>query len=424
MVEAGLPGSVSGERVFVGVISATHGMQHFFGRVFPPLIPLLALDLQVPLWKLGAVVTVWSLANGLTQAPWGQLSDRFDRRFILPTGVLLVGAGYSVVAASTVLGPAVPTLSLFEQQFSGSLVVVSLGMIVAGVGRAATHPTGYPLLTANVDSDNTGVALGRWGSASKLGDAAGPAFVGGALLVLSWEAVFVAIAGIAVVYAVGLFGYMTHSAIETDPEADGDEAAEADGYWVLILLVLVAFIAGSFASRGVGTYLPAFVTDVYGFSFTVGSITFEPASVASMYFSVVLLSGAAMMAVVGDLIDRYDPAAIMFVLYLAAAVVLAGLAVIPLTPATLLVAAIMVGGTLYAINPARDEIVSRLAPGDRQGRIFGYYWTAFLVTTAAFPTLIGYMSDVFGFRQTYLILAVGPILALVPVVALIRSDRY
>lgn len=423
MVELPRLGSESGS-LFVLVISATHGMQHFFGRIFPPLIPLLAVDLQVPLWKLGAVVTVWSLANGLTQAPWGQLSDRFDRRFILPTGVLLVGAGYCVVAASTVLGESVPTVTILERSFSGSLLVVTVGMVVAGVGRAATHPTGYPLLTANVEGDSTGVALGRWGSASKIGDAAGPAFVGGALLVLPWEAVFLAIAGIALAYSIVLFGYMSRSAIETVPAADEADGELEDGYVVLILLVLVAFIAGSFASRGVGTYLPTFVTDVYGFSVTIGSVTVEPASVASMYFSVLLLSGAAMMALVGSLVDRHDPALVMLGLYLAAAVFVAGLAVVPLTPVTLLLAAVLLGGTLFAINPARDEIISRLAPGDRQGRIFGYYWTAFLVTTAAFPTAIGYMTDVLGFRQTFLYLAVGPLLALGPVYLLARSDSY
>ncbi|MDY6766045.1 MAG: MFS transporter, partial [Candidatus Nanohaloarchaea archaeon] len=309
----------NGEQIAVLMLSATHGMQHFFGRIFPPLIPLLATDLQLPLWKLGLVVTLWSVANGASQAPLGHLADRVDRRFILPTGVAVVGLGYLIVAASPVLAAYAPAISLFGVTWSSALTVVTAGMVVAGLGRGATHPAGYPLLTANVVADHKGKALGWWGSASKLGDAAGPAFVGVALLLFAWETVFLLIAGIGIIYAAALFVYMTTSRLETVPDnGNGDESGDASGYWTPVLLVLAAFIGISFASRGIGTYLPAFITDVYGFSFTVLDITFRPESVASMYFSLLLLAGAVSIAAVGRLVDRYDPRLIMITVYLAA----------------------------------------------------------------------------------------------------------
>ncbi|MFB6294946.1 MAG: MFS transporter [Candidatus Nanohaloarchaea archaeon] len=307
--------TVTRERIAVLMLSATHGMQHFFGRIFPPLIPLLATDLQLPLWKLGLIVSLWSGANGIAQAPLGHLSDRLDRRYILPTGVAVVGLGYLIVAASTRLGTHLPTLQVHGVEWTGTLLGITLGMVVAGIGKAATHPTGYPLLTRNVADANKGTALGRWGSASKLGDAAGPAFVGVAILALPWQAVFTIIAGIATAYAAFLFLYMTRSTLQTVP--DPDPAGMTDGdtdYIVPVFLVLLAFMAASFASRGIGTYLPTYITDVYGFSFTLFDIAFGPESVASMYYSVLLLTGAAAMVVVGDLVDRYDPRSIMIVL--------------------------------------------------------------------------------------------------------------
>ncbi len=413
----------NGERVAVLMLSATHGMQHFFGRIFPPLIPLLATDLQLPLWKLGLIVSLWSVANGISQAPLGRLADRADRRFILPTGVAVVAVGYLIVAASPVLAQFVPSISLFGVTWSSPLTVITAGMVVAGLGRGATHPSGYPLLTANVVPEHKGKALGWWGSASKLGDAAGPAFVAVALLLFTWETVFLLIAGIGIIYAAALFTYMTRSQLETVPDnGDGKEDGDAAGYWTPVLLVLAAFIGIAFASRGIGTYLPAFITDVYGFSFTVLDITFRPESVASMYFSLLLLAGAVSIAIVGRLVDRYDPRLIMITVYSAAAVSLFLLAVVPLTPATLLAATVLVGATLYANNPARDAIISQAAPAAQEGKVFGYFWTVFLVVTAVFPTIIGYMSDVFGIQQSFLYLGLGPLLGIIPLVVLYRRE--
>lgn len=418
-----IPGLPTG-RFVVLALSMTHGMQHFFGRIFPPLIPLLATDLTLPLWKLGLIMTLWGLANGLAQTPMGQLSDRYDRRFLLPGGVALVGIGYGVVAAATAIGGHVPALALGGASWSGPLLVITLGMVIAGIGKAATHPTGYPLISANVAPDREGRALGRWGSASKLGDAAGPAFVGLLILVAPWQYVFATIAVIAMGYAVVLFAYMTASGMLTVPAARDDdadeEAADADrrDYLVPVGLVLLSVLAAGFASRGLGTYLPTFISEVYAFSFTVAGMTLGPESVASLYFSAMMLSCAAVILVVGDMVDDHDPCDLIIVLYTAAAIAVGALSLLPLTPLTLLAVTVVIGGTLYATNPARDAIITRAAPEAQEGRVFGYFWTAVLVTSSLFPVLIGYISDLAGIRQGFLYLAVGPALGVLPIIAL------
>lgn len=419
-----LPDRLTGGQLPVLVLSATHGIQHFFGRIFPPLIPLLATDLTLPLWKLGMVVSLWGLANGLSQAPIGQLSDRYDRRFLLPAGVLLVGLGYLIVAAATAFGGSLPILTVLGVDWTGSLLVIALGMVVAGIGKAATHPTGYPLISANVGDGEKGSALGKWGSASKIGDAAGPAFVGLVILVLPWQQVFAVAAAIAVLYAVFLFLYMTRSALETVPgQQDGTEIDDGeDGYWVPVMLVLASMIAGGFAAKGIGTYLPTFITDIYAFSFDILGFTVGPESVASMYLSALLLAGAIVILVVGDVVDRYDPWDIMIGLYGLAALAVALLAFAPLNPVTLLIVTMLIGGSLFATNPARDAIISNVAPDKREGRVFGYFWTVLLLTSSTFPVFIGYLGDVVGIRQSFTYLAAGPLLGIVPLLVL-RSRR-
>lgn len=414
------------ERLSVFMLSATHGMQHFFGRIFPPLIPLLATDLQLPLWKLGLLVTVWSFSVGLGQTPMGHLSDRFDRRFILPTGVAIVGIGYLTVAAATMWGASFPTLTIMNTSWTGTLTVMAIGMIIAGIGKSATHPTGYPLLSANVSGEQKGKALGRWGSAAKLGDAFGPAFVGVTILVLSWQEVFAAIGVLGLVYAVILFTYMTRSALTTAPltrQNAEEETTATEGYWTSIFLVLLSIIAASFAIRGIGTYLPTFITRVYGFSFTVFDVTFHPESVASMYFSAVLLAAAATVIIVGNLSDRKDPRTILVLLFTGATAALAALAFLPLSPITLLIVSVFLGATLFATSPARDAIITQVAPAEREGRIFGYFWTALLLVSASFPVIIGYLSDTVGIQQGFAYLGIGTLVAILPILVLYRMNQ-
>ncbi|MDX1747645.1 MAG: MFS transporter, partial [Halobacteriales archaeon] len=89
------------EAQFGVVIGATHLGQHFLSHIIPPLIPVLVVALDYPLWQLGLLVGLYSLGSGLGQAPIGILSDRYDRLYLLPTGISLTGAGYLVF----VLGP-------------------------------------------------------------------------------------------------------------------------------------------------------------------------------------------------------------------------------------------------------------------------------------------------------------------------------
>lgn len=416
---------VQNERLFVFVLSMTHGLQHFFAKVFPPLIPLLGLELGLPLWKLGLLVTLQSLSGGLGQAPLGVLADRYDRRFLLPTGLIVVGAGYALVAGSTMLGVQIPTMQLLSYDIEGVFLVLAAGMFLAGFGKSATHPTGYPLITANVAQGKKGKVLGRWSGAAKLGDAAGPAAVGVLILALTWQQVFMVIAGIAGVYGVFLFAFMTRSKLvtvppkEDAPEAQVDESGNGT-YRYAMLAVFLFSIFAMLATRGIGTYMPEFVTSVYGFSITLFNVTVGPESMASFYYAIMLLAAAVATFIIGDLCDDHDPRTILFGLFATATAAILIVSLVPLTPVTLLVASILLGVTLFSFSPARDAIITNVTPAAREGRTFGYFWTALLITTSIYPVFIGYLGDTIGIQQSFTFLAGGSFLAAIAVLLLYR----
>lgn len=430
-------------RQFAVLMSGTHAIQHFLNRILPPLIPILALSMNAPFWKLGLLVTLSSLGSGLGQAPMGILSDKYDRRYILPVGLGLAAGSYVLFGLSPRFGQQIPLLQIAGVTFSGVFLLMCLTMLMTGLGRSVVHPTGYPMISSNVSPEHKGKVLGMWGSAAKVGDAGSPAVIAVLILVLAWTDIVVMLGAVGVVYSALLFAVLGREQFDTSPpEQTGTDSKATDetteeapeptttSVWTgdkrvfvfPILAVLGFFIARMIASKGVNTFIPTFITEVYGYSFTLLGFTFAPESFASFYFSVLLLTAAGVQLVTGSLSDRFDQRSILIVFMLVSAAALFVLAFVVLPPLLLLITLLFIGGGLWGINPARDSLISEITPPDREGRTFGYLWTGSQLIGAFIPIGIGYLADISSIQTSFQYLGFGAILA-AGAIALLYSDR-
>lgn len=420
---------------FALLVSSSHFTQHVFYRILPPLIPVLAVALDYPLWQLGLLITLYSLGMGVVQAPFGVLSDRIDRRYLLPTGLALAGAAYVLFAFAPTLGVSVPAVTLLGYTFEGGFLVMSLAMVVVGIGLAVVHPAGYPMITDNVETDNKGKVLGVFGASSKFGDAATPALVAVLLLLLPWEQIILLFGVGGIVYGIALYVALRNDEYETMPsgqrnETNDESEGPSDGllekdrrsFFYPITSIYLFFVSSGLTSHGINAFLPAFLVAVYAYSFELMGVPVGAESVANVYFALVLIAGAVTQLYLGGLLDRYDPRLILIGCMAVATVGLIALAAFDLSPLALVVVIVVIGIGLYGVNPARDALISDLSPPDYEGRIFGYLFTATSLVGAAFPTIIGYLLEVVGMRQGFLMLAVGTILAGC-CIALLYSDR-
>lgn len=176
-------------------------------------------------------------------------------------------------------------------------------------------------------------------------------------------------------------------------------------------VIYLFFITRGVAGRGIKTFVPAFVVGVYGYTVTVADVGVAAESVANFYFSAVLIVGAVTQILLGWVLERYDARTALIVCMLAATGGILGLAALSLSPLWLLVVLLVVGAGIWGLNPARDMLISDITPAEREGRTFGYLWTANHLTGAMIPTLVGYMADSYGLRQSFGVLAVGTLLA-------------
>ena len=417
---------------FALTISGAHGVDHLLKRVFPPLVPIWGVAFGLPLWKIGVILGALTFGSAVAQAPAGHLSDRHDRRLLLPAGIAVAGAGFLAFAALPSLGFLEFEVSVAGTVLTGQFVGMVLTMVAIGVGSSVLHPTGYPLITQNVSADRKGKALGMWGSARSFGDGTAPAVVGAALLVVGWRPIVAGFGVLGVAYAAYLFVVL--GSFETRPvdrlAADGDEADDAPAspetdrraYLYPLVAVFVSFVLFIVVTTGANVFLTEFVTSEYGYSFDVAGFEVTPASTASFYYSALLLTAGVVQLVTGELTDRFDHRKVLLAFTLVGGTLLMVLATAALSPLVLFVVLALLGGSLWGLNPARDAIVSDITPPDREGRTFGYIWTGALLLSSAAPAVIGYVGDAASLRQAFALLAGLVFLSMIPV-ALLFSDR-
>ncbi|MFB6160416.1 MAG: MFS transporter [Haloferacaceae archaeon] len=413
------------EWLFAVTMSAVHGLDHLLKRLFPPLVPVWAAAFGFPLWKLGAVLGAHTLGSAIGQAPLGHLADRHDRRRLLAGGVALVGLG--TVAVGAVSGTAWGGVTVAGQAFGGRFLLLLAAMVAAGLGSSAVHPTGYPLISANVDGDRRGKVLGMWGSASKFGDGLAPLFVGVLLIVVAWHWILVGFGLLTLAAALALLLVLREfDTRPADPDA-ADTATEAvtgdrRRFIYPFAAVAVYFAVQIAAANAVTVFLPQFLTATYDLAVSVAGVSLTAESTASFYYAALLIVAGVVQLGTGELTDRHDPRLLLVAFLVVAAAAVATLALLAPTPPFLLAVLVVLGAGLWGLNPARDQLVSEIAPAGGEGKTFGYLWTGALLVSAASPPAVGYVGDVAGLRTGFALVAALILLSGVPV-ALLLSDR-
>jgi MFS family permease len=410
------------------VLSGAHGVDHLLKRVFPPLVPVWAVAFGFPLWKLGALLGALTLGSALGQTPFGHLSDRYDRRYLLPAGIGLMGLAFVAFPVIPRVDALAVEVTVAGTALGGHTVAMFATLFVVGLGSSTLHPVGIPLMSQNVPDGRKGGVFGMWGSARAFGDGTAPALVGAGLLVTDWTWILVGFGAAGLLYAgylfVALGDFETRPAGRVDPDEGSSSILDEDRrlYVYPILAVFAAFVLQLVATSGALVFLPEFITSQYGYTVSVAGFTITPESTASFYYSALLLTAGVVQIGTGRLVDRYDHHTVLVAFLLAGAFALVALIEVAFSPLGLFAVLVLLGATLWGFYPARDALISDIAPDDHEGRTFGYLWTGALVASSASPAVVGAIGDVAGLRQAFLLVAGLVVLSTLPVV-LLRSDR-
>ena len=372
---ASLP--VPGESRTVAVVSAAHGVSHFFHLIVAPLFPWLRAEFGLSWSELGLLMTVFFTVSGVGQALAGFLVDRIG-----PVPVLLASLA-AFVAATAVLAGA-----------SGYPMLIA-GCVLAGLGNSSFHPVDYSILNARVGPARLGRAYAVHTIAGNLGWAAAPVFLVGLAGPLGWRGA-IASAGLVAAAALALV-WLHREPLAGRPVGwlgTGDaHAARAagDGGPALAFLRLPAvwmsfafFLAMSMSLGGIQSFGAESARALHGV---------DPRW-AAMCITVYMLASAAGTLfggwVAGDPDRAERTVAIGWSGAVACSLAIAFSGAPGWTVPVLFGAMGFGAGTA---GPARDLLVKRASPPGATGRVYGFVYSGLDSGLAIAPLLFGAMMD-------------------------------
>ena len=135
-------------------------------------LPVIRHSLHASLSQLEWTVNAYTLTFAVLLLTGAALGDRFGRRRVFVSGLLLFTGASALAALST------------------SATMLDVARAIQGIGGAIVMPLTLTILSAAVPAERRGMALGIWGGIGGLAVAIGP-LVGGAVVSgISWNWIF------------------------------------------------------------------------------------------------------------------------------------------------------------------------------------------------------------------------------------------
>lgn len=334
------------ERQILLLAVAAHALVHVFDGMIAPLIPLLVREFETNYFRIGIVVTLFSILFGLGALPAGILADRVGPRRLITAYLLGAGGAFMAVA------------------LAGTYWSYAAVMAVAGLFCSTYHPAANTIIGKEIEA--RGNAFGIHGIAGSLGTAAAPVMVAWLGSRAGWRTPHVVFGAIGVLVAL----YSLRIPVKAD-YGDGEKrprvtlATEIAPLAAMVAFYIAAALTG-LAYRANMTFLPSFMGE---------RITFSGVDVVTMggiMATFTLLSGAVGQYVGGRLVDRFSPDR-LYVIALGGSTVFLLLMIIG-GPVLLVASAVVFAFFYFMVQPIQNDILARYIPSERLGMAYGIHF--------------------------------------------------
>lgn len=356
----------------MSVVGVCHFFSHFYQFALIPLFILINRHEGYSFESLGLLITVFFIVSFSLQIPVGFFVDKFGARTILMTGI-------GTMATATMLYGLFPS-------YETMLVFAAL----AGAGNSVFHPADYSILAASVTKPRLGRAFSIHNLGGFVGYAVAPLTMAAMGEIYGWRTAMIAagIAGLVVMLvSIALSGDFRDSS-HARREAAVKNTLGQDLRMLLAppLLLCILFFA-LLAGGQVGVQFNAD---------KVFNVAHDIPLLIGNSFVTIFVVGAILGVIGGGIVAdrREDPLNITFLSFLACSLMVVFLSLTPpWMPAVY--ALIAAAGFFFGFGfAARDLVVSRIAPPEASGKVFGFVFSGLDMGCAIVPAIYGYLLDI------------------------------
>jgi MFS family permease len=340
----------------------------------PALYPLIREEFSLSYSDVGLISSSVVITLFIFQTPIGHLSDRKGRKYLLMVFLaLLIG-------------------STFLTGLSHSYVHLLLFQVLVGMGASAFHSAGMAMASDIAPHKKMGRYMAVQGFGGTFGVALAPLIVSLLGTILGWRYAIQGAALLGIPVLLFIFKLLQDSGSALDSEEKDRVILSRK----VILLILLGFVLQGFVFRGIVSFFPTYLVDVYGSSLKLaGSLTF-----------LLFLGGAFAELVGGELSDRTEKLNVVIFSYGVRCVLL--YLINTLENPHLLVALVIGFGFFQGMStPAVASLIRDMSPSGSAGKSYGAVFSIATLTGFFSPLIVGYVGDLYSLRVSFYILTLA-----------------
>jgi NNP family nitrate/nitrite transporter-like MFS transporter len=219
---------------------------NFTGRfIFAPLMPFIEEELVITHAQAGSLFLIISLGFAVAQFGSGFLSSRLTHRKVIVVSIVAVG------------------FALLGLGFVHSLTLIRVALFLLGLGAGLHVPSAFATITAMVNRQDWGKALGVHSAAPSLSLALGPLLVAALVGWISWRTIIFCLGGLSVFAGMAFMHYGRCGDFPGD--APRSSVLRSIGRLSSIWIMIALFVMALGGSIGTFTMLPLYLIVERGF---------------------------------------------------------------------------------------------------------------------------------------------------------------
>lgn len=346
-------------------------------------IPI-AQDFGWPRAEFSLAIAIQNLAWGIGQPMFGALAERWGDKVAIVLGAALYSAGLILTAFATT--PA--AVQMLEVMVGFGIAGTGFGVILAVIGRASSD-------------ENRSLALGIGTAAGSAGQVIGAPLAEALLAVYPWQTVFV-IFGVIILGTLAFLPMLgntkpaTRSELEESMGTVVRRAFRDPSY----LMIFAGFFSCGYQLAFITAHFPAMVQEMCGpiapDGMLAGMGITSTSALGAVAISLIGLANIAGSILAGWLGKRYTRKYLLAGIYTLRTLAAAAFILTPITPATVIVFSLVMGGLWLATVPLTSGLVAYLYGLRYMGTLYGFVFLSHQLGSFLGVWLGGWMYDLYG----------------------------
>ncbi len=381
----------------VWLISAGHGLTHWYPATFYVLLPLIGKELGLSYTQIGFLMSAQHIAGAISNLPGGIIVDAIGKKgYLMAASLFWVGFPYALMS------------------LTNSLWMLVICLMLVGIGNNLWHPAAIPTL-AHQYPNRKGLVLSFHGMGGNIGEALAPLVAGALLAWFSWRTVVIInivpglVMAVLILVLVGALATV-RSQDDHDVNAGASAAKWNTGEYLRDLgrllrdraLILICISAGfrTLTQVGLLVFLPVYLAYEQGYS---------PIAVG-VCMTVMQVAGLIAGPIGGHLSDTMGRKKVIM-----SSMLLTGLTIIGMVLAgqsfAFIIFVALVGFFMYAMRPVMQAWAVENTPKRLAGTGVGLQFTILSIGGSLAPATFGMIADAWGIYSAFYLLAGTIILA-------------